>query len=150
MKKIFLIGLLALSLIAATNNDDNKSGSSYGSAVSVDTGYVAWNGITYYDLWYRNAKTVAINLKSNIQAADTVAFCLMGSNFFPDSIRFYYEIVYDTLFTASMGDSAVQLNIPYGTVGLTAVLPRYVKLRLILRDGSSAATATIASGLYTE
>ncbi len=149
MKKILLMGLLAFCLMAATNNDDNKSGSSYGSATTVDTGYVAWNGITYYDIYYHSAKTFSINLKSNVQASDTVAFCIMGSNFFPDSIRFYYEIAYDTLFTASMGDSAVQFNLPYGTASLTSVLPRYLKVRLILRDGSTA-TATIASGLYTE
>lgn len=144
MKKIFLMGLLALSLIAATNNTDNKSGSSYGSAVNIDTAYVSWDGLTYYDLRYHSAKSLYLDFKSNVQASDTVFFFLMGTNIWADSLRFYHVIAQDTLDVSAMGDSSIQFN------NLASDLPRYVKMRLILNDGAGGATATIASGLYTE
>lgn len=144
MKKIFLMGLLAFVLMAATNNTDNKSGSSYGSAVDIDTAYVSWDGLTYYDLRFHGARSLYLDFKSNIQASDTVFFFLMGTSIWPDSLRFYHIIAEDTLEIAAPGDSTIQFSYPADQ------LPRYIKMRLILNDGASGATATIASGLYTE
>ncbi len=143
MKKLLLIGLMAFCLIGATNNE-NKSGSSYGSAVNIDTAYVSWYGLTYFDMRHHSAKSVYLDFKSNIQASDTVFFTLMGTNIWPDSIRFYHVIAKDTLDVSAMGDSTIQFN------KLASDLPRYIKMRLILNDGASGATATIASGLNTE
>ena len=143
--------LIAVATIAgfaqAVINEEDKDGAAYGSAVARDTAFVTWWGNDWIDL--AGLRSLSINIKSLVQAADTVMFRLMGSNYYPDDERYFYSIDVDTLYAASMGDSTIHFTLPYGTGKATAVIPRYIRLRLILGD-ASAATATLSSGLKAE
>jgi hypothetical protein len=138
--------IFGASLVKASENQtENQSGKAYGSAVYRDTAYATWDDKSYIDL--EPFKTgIDLNFKVLITAADTLIFRFRGSNAKPDSLTYYDVIKTDTLRLAAMGDSIIHETFPQGTTSPLTVLPKYLKVEIILADttGGAAATATIS------